>query len=69
MRIWFRVYRAFRIKVLGEPAWMHETLEEMCARVDEHFSRPEVLQRMRSIPPSFTYNRTTGKVTRIERGG
>lgn len=44
-----------------------ETMDEMCRRHDEYFSRPEVIERMRSIPPSFTYSRSTGKLTRIER--
>lgn len=66
-RILHRIYRALRIRVFGDPAWMHETLDEMCKRNDEHFARPEVIERMRSIPASFTYERGTGKLTRIER--
>lgn len=65
--IWFRAYRAFRIKVLREPAWLYDTPFEMVERHDAYFNRPEVIERMRSIPPSAIYNRTAGKVTRIER--
>lgn len=66
--IWFRAYRAFRIKVLREPAWMRETLWEMSERHHEYMRRPEVIERMRSMPPSFIYERGTGKITRIGQG-
>lgn len=67
MSIWRRIYRAFRVHILREPAWMHETLEEVIAWHEEYFSRPEVIERMRAIPPSFTWSRSTGELTRIER--
>lgn len=64
--LWYRAYRIFRIRVLHESPLLYETFDEMCARQDEYFKRPEVIARLHAMPATHKYNRATGKITRIE---
>lgn len=64
--LWFRICRAFRVKVLGASPLDYETFDEMRARVDEYYSRPEVIAHLRSLPATHTYSRETGKLTPIK---
>lgn len=44
-----------------------ETFEEMVQRMDDNYARCEVRKKLRTLPPTHTFDHKTGKMTPIKK--